>query len=270
MQLSKRFTRLILLLLVLFPSNIYAIDVDNGKQETFSLGEIIIENLSPNGSISTGEEINIRVSASYYSSDKIEYEFSILQDQKETVIRPYNEENVCVWKPTKPGVYYLTVKAKTESGLSATTSTKVTVVNTKRLQIEKIGLNQSSGTIETGTPVTITPKVSGGTTPYQYKITVKDNNSSDDKDEASSNSVQLEWTPQHQGTYRIVVEITDAGGQIVKDEISKYNVLPNEQEIETAKKAKIAFLFFGGFFFIVLGITLIFTFNHFSRKKENR
>lgn len=106
-------------------------------------------------------------------------------------------------RPSVTGPYSITVTVKDEKGKEATMTASIDVETVGALVITSFTVTPASPSV--GSPMQLSVKVTGGKAPYAYSY------SNLPPPCTSSNSWNLTCTPGTNGTYKIVVTVTDSG-----------------------------------------------------------
>lgn len=172
-------------------------------------------------SVSSPQEIgtDIKIKPIIYGNAEafnLEYKFVWEKDgwSEWGILQEYSSQSACTWTPTEKGNYSIYVdvreKGKTEYQ-SQFASYKVTAGIWK---ITGVSFDQASPQVA-GTPIQISPKISGNSTGLEYKfVWMKDNWNKWGVIQQQSSSSTATWVPEEVGTYKIYVDVCDKAGKI--------------------------------------------------------
>lgn len=162
-------------------------------------------------SMEQGETVNlIAGSANGSGTIKYLYEYCLDGSTSYTTIQSASTASTCSFKPTAKGLYHLRVTATDGSGKKATATADVDVH-----QALKTTISLSSTQVSTGTSVTVRGGVTGGISPYTYRISVMYPGSSSYttiKDYNTTSSCI--YTPKSAGTHILRFECKDSYGSV--------------------------------------------------------
>ena len=192
----------------------YSLNVEDFKiVSQFKLNNINV-NLSSPQEVGTPIRITPEVSG---GTGNLQYKYWIWFDGKWTVVQDFSSSSSYEWTPTQAGNYKIWVDVKDSMGTMKSKEISY-VVTEAALNLSKIKVDKASPQ-EVGTPVKITPEVSGGTGNLQYKYWIWfDGKWTIVQDFSSSSS--YEWTPTQAGNYKIWVDIKDSMETTKSKEIS--------------------------------------------------
>ena len=177
--------------------------------------------LTNNSTISTttitkGESVTIKASATGGTAP-YQYAMTVRHSTATgwTTIKSYSSTTTRNWTPAKTGTYSVCAKVKDASGKEVKKFFTLTVkASTSTL---KNTSTISTTTINKGDAVTIKASATGGTTPYQYAITVKHSTANSwTTIKSYSTTTTRNWTPAKTGTYQVCAKVKDAKGVEVK------------------------------------------------------
>ena len=194
------------------------------SKDGFFIGGLTTDKSSPQ---TINKEIKIYAGASGCSG-KIQYEFYEKLNGKEIIIRNYSEQNNASWNPRTVGMYILGVRAKNENG----------EIIRKEINYEiKDELSITNFSIDCMSPQEIKKTINisadsiGGTGKILYKFYIKDKNETKILQDFNENKT-VKWVPDTPGNYKIIVEVKDSTGNIVKNEKSDF-VINDKLKINT-------------------------------------
>ena len=147
-----------------------------------------------------------------------EYEFYVIRDGKEILLRSYGSSNTYKWQPFTSAEYTVGVRVKDSSGTVVNKELHNYRVTTGTLSIEAL-TSSVEQEIFIGDTTVLTAYGTGGIMPYEYKFyVVRDQQEIVLQDYSEKNSYA--WSPFTPADYQVHVSLRDASGEVVDKSIS--------------------------------------------------
>lgn len=186
------------------------------------------------GNESTANASRKLTASTLHGKGTVQYKFAVINAKGEhTTIQDYSTEAKASWTPSEEGIYSLIVYAKDNSE-EIVDSVKAVTINPD-INLESFTIDKPSPQ-KIGTTITATAKMKGGTGNKKCTIHVQGGNYKyGDKDIyfKMSSSTTGSWTPDMDGTYTILITVSDDSGRMKMLSGGKYVVNKAQQNSTT-------------------------------------
>ncbi|MBS5387634.1 MAG: hypothetical protein KHY31_09675, partial [Clostridiales bacterium] len=172
--------------------------------------------VNPSDGVNVGEKVSIKAEAEK-GSGVYQYQFYVIRDEQEIIIRDYGSNGEFTWGPITPATYKVGVRVKDSSGTVIKKEKGQYTVSERTLKIKNF-TSSIADVVKVGDSTVLSADVVNGVEPYEYKFyVVRDEQEILLRDFSKSN--EYIWGPITPAEYEVHVMVRDAVGNIADEYI---------------------------------------------------